>query len=160
LSEIEKREGPHELRLELPAAHSAGRLARQMLRQFAKREGVPEAAIAQLEFVAGELIDNAVDHGGGESAREEAEVENRAKVRLVLTLSEQRWTLRVGDEGGGSVEAMRARLDSEEEAPDLQDERGRGFFLLRSMVERLAVEKSRDGRGLEFEASATWTDPS
>jgi anti-sigma regulatory factor (Ser/Thr protein kinase) len=108
LSEIEKREGPHELRLELPAAHSAGRLARQMLRQFAKREGVPEAAIAQLEFVAGELIDNAVDHGGGESAREEAEVENRAKVRLVLTLSEQRWTLRVGDEGGGSVEAMRA----------------------------------------------------
>ena len=157
MSAVRSREGPHELRLELPAAHSAGRLARQMLGQFAKREGMPEDAWRQLEFVAGELIDNAVDHGGGEAARETEEVEDGARIALVLVLAETSWTLRVRDQGGGSVDAMRALLDSGGELPDLTDERGRGFFLLRSMVDKIAVEKTDDGRGLEFEASASWS---
>jgi anti-sigma regulatory factor (Ser/Thr protein kinase) len=41
--------------------------------------------------------------------------------------------------------------------PDLEDERGRGFFLLVQMVDTLSVEKSRDGLGLEFEASCSYS---
>ena len=36
--------------------------------------------------------------------------------------------------------------------PDLEDERGRGFFLLAQMVDVLAVERSDDGLGLSFRA--------
>ena len=153
MSSLRRSEGPHELRLDLPAAHSAGRMARQMLRQFALREGVPEAETERLEFVAGELLDNAVDHGGGGAAREEADLREPVRVSLVLSVESDRWIVRVGDQGGGSPEDVRPWLTPGDGVPDLEDERGRGFFLLVQMVDKLSVEKSRDGLGLEFEAS-------
>ena len=36
--------------------------------------------------------------------------------------------------------------------PDLDDERGRGFFLLAQMVDEFRVERSEDGLGLAFVA--------
>ncbi len=156
MSQIRKDEGPNELRLDLPAAHSAGRLARQMLRQFALREGVAEDDVQRLEFVAGELIDNAVDHGGGEAAREEEDLRSPVRISLILSLASDRWVVRVGDQGGGSPEEMRRLLQARDGIPDLDDERGRGFFLLVQMVDNLLVEKSRDGLGLEFEASCQY----
>ena len=156
MSSIRPSEGPHELRVDLPAAHSAGRMARQMLRQFALREGVPEKDVQRLEFVAGELLDNAVDHGGGEAAREESDLRMPVRVSLVLFVGLDRWVVRVGDQGGGSPEVARAWLAPREGIPDLEDERGRGFFLLMQMVDTLLVEKSRDGLGLEFEATCSY----
>jgi anti-sigma regulatory factor (Ser/Thr protein kinase) len=69
----ESHERPHELRLDLPAAHSAERMARSVLRRFALGEGVSKRDVDTLEFVASELLSNAVDHGGGERAMEEAD---------------------------------------------------------------------------------------
>ena len=69
-----------ELVLDLPAAHSAGRMGRQLVRQFAVREGMAETDIETLEFVTSELLSNAVDHGGGNSAMEEADLENDVPV--------------------------------------------------------------------------------
>jgi len=66
----ESREKPHELRLDLPAAHSAERLARAVMRQFVQHEGMRADQVDELEFVASELLSNAVDHGGGGSAME------------------------------------------------------------------------------------------
>ena len=142
---------PHELRLDLPAAHSAARMARQILRQFALREGVPEKEVQTLEFVAGELLGNAVDHGGGEAALEESHLESAARMTLLFASTTEHWELRVGDQGGAEPEEVSDLLaPNEDEFPDLENERGRGFFLIKAMVDELAVEKSSDGLGLEF----------
>lgn len=146
---------PHELRLDLPAAHSAERMARGVLRKFARREGVPPTEIDTLEFVAGELLTNAVDHGGGERALREEDLRSRVRMSLVLVVQPGGWTLRVGDQGGGDPDALRTRLGGGDE-PDLDDDRGRGFFLLAQMVDTLDVVTSADGKGVEFVAVRTY----
>jgi anti-sigma regulatory factor (Ser/Thr protein kinase) len=135
----------------LPAAHSAERMARSVLRRFAQGEGVPAEEIDTMEFVASELLSNAVDHGGGESAMEESDRPGDVRMSLVLSITYGGWTLEVGDQGGGDprdVEGLLSRV----QPPDLEDERGRGFFLLAGMVQDLTVERSADGRGLVFRA--------
>lgn len=148
-------ERPHELKLDLPAAHSAERMARALLRQFAQREHVPRAEIDTIEFVASELLSNAVDHGGGQSAMEESDLEGRVRMSLVLAVRPDGWTMSVGDQGGGDPGAMQARLSAPDE-PDLEDERGRGFFLLSQMLDSLNVARTQDGLGLEFVAVRTY----
>jgi anti-sigma regulatory factor (Ser/Thr protein kinase) len=147
---------PHELRLDLPCAHSASRMGRQVLRRFAERRGLPEDELGTLEFVTSELLSNAVDHGGGEAAMDEADLAHDARMQLVFVLHEKAWQLSVSDQGGGDPQELRPFLASDE-LPDLEDERGRGFYLMARMVEELAVERSADGRGLVFVARNSWT---
>ena len=148
----ESRERPHELRLDLPAAHSAERMARAVLRRFAQGEGVAAAEIEKLEFVASELLSNAVDHGGGERAMEESDRPGDVRMSVVLAITDAGWTLEVGDQGGGDPADVEGLLPGEN-PPDLEDERGRGFFLLAGMLDSLTVAKSADGRGLVFRAT-------
>ena len=143
-------EQPHELSLDLPAAHSAGRMARQLLRQFALREGLPEAEVERMEFVAGELLDNAVDHGGGGAAMDEEDLTEDVRMSVLARVAGGGWSVEVMDQGGADLEAVRELLAPRDGAPDLEDERGRGFFLIREMVDELAVAKSPDGLGLSF----------
>ncbi len=149
----------HELSLDLPAAHSAERMARTVLRQFARRESVAKTEIETLEFVASELLSNAVDHGGGERAMDEADLPRRVRMKLFVTVDANGWRMQVSDEGGGDPKDVE-RLIGQNEMPDLDDERGRGFFLLSQMLESLAVEKSADGRGLVFTAVRVYERPS
>ena len=147
----EHRDRPHELRLDLPAAHSAQRIARSLVRLFARNEGVTAEEIERIEFIASELLANAVDHGGGERAMEEEDRPGDVRMSLLLHIRPGGWELEVGDQGGGNLEEVQA-LISPEGFPDLEDERGRGFFLLTGMLDSLTVAKSEDGRGLVFKA--------
>jgi anti-sigma regulatory factor (Ser/Thr protein kinase) len=152
VSSIREEQGqPHELRLDLPAAHSAQRMARSVVRRFARSEGVPGEEIERIEFIASELLANAVDHGGGERAMEESDRPGDVRMSLVLRIKPEGWELEVGDQGGGDIAEVKALL-SKTETPDLEDERGRGFFLLAGMLDSLTVAKSEDGRGLVFRA--------
>jgi anti-sigma regulatory factor (Ser/Thr protein kinase) len=146
-----EQDRPHELKLDLPAAHSAERMARAVLRQFARRERVPGKEIETLEFVASEMLSNAVDHGGGGRAMEESQVQGGARVSLHLVVRPDGWTLSVGDQGGGDPDEVAALL-SHDDTPEADDERGRGFFLVKQMVDGLHVGRSADGLGLEFTA--------
>jgi anti-sigma regulatory factor (Ser/Thr protein kinase) len=147
----ERRDRPHELRLDLPAAHSAQRIARSLVRLFARNEGVTSEEIERIEFIASELLANAVDHGGGERAMEEEDRPGDVRMSLMLFIRPDGWELEVGDQGGGSLEEVQALIHPEG-PPDLEDERGRGFFLLLGMLDSLTVVKSEDGRGLVFKA--------
>lgn len=140
---------PQDLRLDLPAAHSAGRMARQVVGQFASEHGVGEDDIGTLELVASELLSNAVDHGGGGSAMDESDLTSDVRMKLFLRVDASGWELRVADQGGGSPSELAPYLD-DSELPDLEDERGRGFFLLIQEVDKLSVVPSEDGKGLEF----------
>ena len=61
-------------------------------------------------------------------------------------------TLRVEDQGGGEPAVVREMIEPEDGIPDLEDERGRGCFLLAQMVDALDVTTSLDGLGLALEA--------
>jgi anti-sigma regulatory factor (Ser/Thr protein kinase) len=149
-------ERPHELKLDLPAAHSAERMARSVLRQFARSEGVLEKEIETIEFVASELLSNAVDHGGGDHAMEESDLKGRVRMTLTFTVREDGWALSVGDQGGGDPSEIEPML-SDQTLPDLESDRGRGFFLLAQMLEGLAVQRSSDGLGLEITATRVYS---
>ncbi|MCP3918209.1 MAG: hypothetical protein GY711_21880 [bacterium] len=153
MNDIRRIEGDHELRLDLPAAHSAGRMARQMIKQFALAESIPETEVTTIEFVTGELVDNAVDHGGGSAAREVSDLANNVRMVVEFGLEGTCWTVRVHDQGGGDLDEVRELIEPNDGFPDLEDERGRGFFLLAQMVDTLSVHKSEDGLGLAIEAS-------
>jgi anti-sigma regulatory factor (Ser/Thr protein kinase) len=159
LRSVQRRDDKRgELVLDLPAAHSAGRMGRQLVRQFAVREGMAEAEVETLEFVTSELLSNAVDHGGGNSAMDEEDLEQDVRMSLELRISSGRWELRVGDQGGGVPADVEPYLD-DTGIPDLEDERGRGFFLLMQMVDELRVDRTADGAGLLFIAIKSYVSP-
>lgn len=142
---------PRELRLDLPAAHSAGRMASHLVREFASQGGVEGDELETLLLVASELLSNAVDHGGGGAAMDESDLDEPVRMTLAIDLWADRWQMRVGDQGGGSPEDLQRFLDPDE-LPDLDDERGRGFFLLKEMLDSISVRPSGDGKGLEIVA--------
>lgn len=146
------REHKHELSLDLPAAHRGVRVARHVVRHFARLEGVRGAEIEQLVLIVSELLANAIDHGGGTPAMTEHELEGDPRMRLSLVVGELEWRLAVSDEGGGDPARVRHALRSAQ-LPDLEDERGRGLYLMRQMVDSMEVDRSADGRGLTFRIS-------
>lgn len=143
------RDHKHELALDLPAAHRSVRVARNVVRHFARLEGVKDGEIEQLVLVVSELLANAVDHGGGTAAMNENDLVNNTRMRLALEIGAQEWRLAVSDEGGGDPARVRHALRSAQ-LPDLEDERGRGLYLMRQMVDTMEVDRSSDGRGLTF----------
>lgn len=159
-AEVQRRtDEPGTLDLDLPATHAHGRMARRVARQFVESAGLVEAERETLEFVVGELLDNAVDHGGGEAARELDDLARDVRMRLVVRVDVQpsatRWSVRVEDQGGGEPSLVREMIEPADGIPDLEDERGRGFFLLAQMVDGIDVEPSLDGKGLALEAHRT-----
>ena len=144
------------LDLDLPATHAHGRMGRRIARQFAETEGLGSDECDTLEFVVGELLDNAVDHGGGGAARRLEDLRSDVRMHLVVRVSVDdaapTWSVRVEDQGGGEPAAVRAMITPEDGIPDLEDERGRGGFLLAQMVDESDVARSGDGRGLMLEA--------
>lgn len=142
-----KDPGRRELCLDLPAVHRAVRVARSTVRRFARLEGVGERDLDTLLLVLSELLANAVDHGGGGRAMQEEDGATPVRMRALVALGEASWSVSVTDEGGGDPGPLRALVESDE-PPDLEDERGRGFFLMKELTDTLAVERSDDGRGL------------
>lgn len=142
------REHKHELSLDLPAAHRGVRVARNVVRHFARMEGVVNAEIEQLVLIISELLANAIDHGGA-PAMTEGELVGDPRMRLALIIGDTEWQLSVSDEAGGDPARVRRAIRSAQ-LPDIEDERGRGLYLLRQMVDSMEVDVSPDGRGLTF----------
>ncbi len=152
---VQSREGT--LELDLPATHAHGRMARRVATHFAEERGLEGRPLEAFQFVAGELIDNAVDHGGGAAAMSLSDLKSDVRVRMVVRVGPdagegRAWALRVDDQGGGDVGAIEGFIRPESGFPDLEDERGRGLFLLAEMVDHLEVSVSPDGKGLSLEA--------
>ncbi|HIF42006.1 MAG TPA: ATP-binding protein [Planctomycetes bacterium] len=143
-------DGAH-LRLEFVAAHAVGRLARAELREFGSQQGMTDRALETLEFVAGELIDNAIDHGGGEGAREVSDAQEGVHVDTHLHVAPDRWVLTVADSEGELDPELKSRVgEGESSALDPLGERGRGLFLLMKMVDDMDVCTREGGRGVMF----------
>lgn len=145
---MSQQEHRYELALDLPAAHRGVRVARHVVRHFARLEGVKDQEIEHLVLIVSELLANAIDHGGG-AALEEGELVGDPRMRIQLVVGAREWRLAVSDEGGGDPERVRRAIQSAK-LPDLEDERGRGLYLMRQMVDSMEVDPSEDRRGLTF----------
>jgi anti-sigma regulatory factor (Ser/Thr protein kinase) len=143
---------PEVLDMLLPAAHSAVRMARQVARKFAREAGVRGESLETMVLVVSELLANAVDHGGGKAAIEAQDLTVPVTMHLWLEASRAGWTVRVSDQGGADPAELRRHLVIND-VPDLDDERGRGFFLMLSMVDDLSIDRSDDGKGIKITAS-------
>ena len=146
------------LELDLPATHAHGRMARRVATAFAEERRLEGCKADALQLAVGELVDNAVDHGGGGAAQSLADLGTSVRVRLVVRIGDEAgagraWAVRVDDQGGGDVDALESFIRPEGGVPNLEDERGRGLFLLGQMVDHLEVGVSPDGKGLSLEAS-------
>jgi anti-sigma regulatory factor (Ser/Thr protein kinase) len=139
-----------ELSLDLPAAHRGVRVARNVLRRFGRLQGMADGDVDSLALIVSELLANVIDHGGGDAAMEEGDLETDARMQLQFELEAHRWILSVTDQGGGDPDEVRRLL---EETPALDDDRGRGLFLMRQMVDEVAVVKNANGRGLTLRAT-------
>jgi anti-sigma regulatory factor (Ser/Thr protein kinase) len=129
-----------------PEADASGGMALEKIRAVARSGGVVGGELDNLLLVAAELLSNAVDHGGGGGAVHEPGDEG-ARMRLALRVAGGSWRLEVSDEGGGDAATVR-ELIQPNGLPDLEDERGRGFFLIGQMVDEIGVQATSDGRGL------------
>lgn len=145
-------EKPRKLALELPAVHSAVRQARNVVRSFSRMCGLPDREVETLMLVASELLSNAVDHGGGGSAMDEDALQGDVRMCLRLEFVGASWSLEVDDQGEGDPAEVQELL-APDGFPDLEDERGRGFFLMAQMVDSMDVRRSADGRGLTITAA-------
>lgn len=136
-----------QLELVVPATHAAARIVRKTVTDFARLDGLASGEVEQLALVVSELLGNAVDHGGGEAAMELEDLEGDVTMHLSFELDASTWSVSVSDQGGGDAEQMASYLDPDAQIP-LDDERGRGFFLMRGMVDHMRVDPSSDGLGL------------
>ncbi|MCH2105991.1 MAG: ATP-binding protein [Planctomycetes bacterium] len=145
------RAKPGSLGVKFPASHDQGILCRRLLESHGRDVGLPEGEESVLQLVTSELLTNAIDHGGGGGARDFKDLAVDVRLHARLTVDREGWALEVTDRGGGDPEELRPFLDPDG-LPDLEDERGRGFFLLAQSVESLTVEESPAGDGLTFRA--------
>ena len=134
-----------------PASHDQGILCRRLLESHGRDEGLPEGEDSVLQLVTSELLTNAIDHGGGGGARDFKDLATDVRIKAHLTVQSSGWVLEVTDRGGGDPDDLRPFIDPEV-LPDLEDERGRGFFLLAQSVDSLTVDQSPGGDGLTFRA--------
>ena len=151
--EIESAAGEGSLQLDLPAVHAAARMARHLIRPFARAGGVRGTELDNLVLVADELLSNAVDHGAGAATPDQP---TGPRMQLVLSVHAGTWRLDVTDQGRGDPAVLR-ELIHPEGLPDLEDERGRGFFLIGQMVDRIEVEVSSAGLGLTLSVTRAVT---
>ncbi len=145
-------ESHHELRLDLPAAHRGVRVARNVLRHFARLLGEKDQEVETLTLVVSELLANVIDHGGGRAALTEAELSSDVRMQLVIVFDASGWTLTVTDQGGGDPDEIRRLIERATEA-DLESERGRGLYLLRELVDEVVVTRGVGGRGVTIRAT-------
>lgn len=136
-----------QMELDLPAVHRAVRVARDLVRRFARMEGLVDREVETLQLVVSEFLANAVDHGGGGHALSEEDLESGVRMRLGFQINGSGWRLAVSDQGAGDPDQIRKLFDTDS-PPDLEDERGRGLFLVGTMVDAVEVEKSADQKGV------------
>lgn len=137
------------LELDLPATHAAGRMARRVAHEYAATRGLQGEVLDQLVFMLGELIDNAVDHGGGGAARDVSELEGDVRVLLnVRVLGLAAWEVSVEDESDLSPLELSKLMGGDADMPGLDDDRGRGLLLLRGFADSIDVSAGTHGKGL------------
>jgi len=128
------------LRIDLatPFGRRGVRSARKAVRAVAEEWGFSEEAIREIELCFSEALQNAVDHGTGTAAVVHAESE----------FSEDGLRIVIEDPGAGqgNCERLKDVFERAEDAPPgAEEERGRGIYLIRSLMDHVSVHCMEGG---------------
>ncbi len=112
---------------------------RSFVAQFMGRVRVPEEVADEVLMAVGEVVANACRHG--------RRTNGRGKVNLRCELTELQLAVTVTDDGPGfDVDSVFV-----EGRPDLLAQGGRGFFLMRQLMDRVDVDSSAGGTTVVLE---------
>lgn len=124
--------------LKSPLSKKAVRTARKLVSSLAEEWGFPHKACQEIELCFSEAIHNALEHGSPEEA----------SVSVTLKLSDDGMRMDIKDRGAGAgdVDALKSAFKNKDETvPNLDNERGRGIFLIRSLMDRSKLKILKKG---------------
>ncbi len=117
-----------QIRLKIPCREEFAAIVRLQAEAIARRVWFSEDEIYDIITAVGEVCDNAIEHGKSEMGID---------VQYLMTLEE--FSVEVQDYGCGFDPSGRG-----EEVPDLYNERGRGIFLMKNLMDRVEIDSVAD----------------
>ena len=114
-----------------------GNIAEQIAKQLDTGNGDPDTLAYHLDLALTEAMANAIQYGSSTDAKQ--------SVRVCVSIDDKTLCLKVFDHGQGfDLQAV--------PTPDFADldERGRGIFLIRSLMDSVEYRKSDNGNVLEM----------
>lgn len=116
-----------------------GRIGENLARELDRFKGDREALAHHINVVLTEAIANAIKHG--------APPDPEQGVRVRITVSDQEICIKVYDHGHGFDLAS---VPSPEAGTDHLDDRGRGIFIIKSLMDSVEYRKTESGNVLEM----------
>jgi anti-sigma regulatory factor (Ser/Thr protein kinase) len=126
------------IKLKAPIAKRAVRAARKLISTLAEEWEFSEQACREIELCFSEALHNAMEHGssGKEAAAVKCQVDNQA---MMIEIEDQ-------GSGVGDVKALKEAFDKVNgDAPDMDNERGRGIYLIRNLMDKAQLDFTPKG---------------
>ncbi len=128
---------PPPFRLSVQGTHEAVPNARRALSRWLEGAGAGGKTLDEVGLVLTEICNNAIDHGSCGADR---------PMQVAAEISGGSLLLAVLEGNGVAAEPLRKAFEGAQHPPDVQDERGRGLFLVRAYVDDLRVDTTASGR--------------
>jgi anti-sigma regulatory factor (Ser/Thr protein kinase) len=118
--------------LSLPFGRKTVRSARKAIGVVAREWRFTDQACREIELCFSEALQNAMDHGSC----------GKGLVRILCKITDRSLKIVIEDPGAGEgdIQALQAAFESEEEVPQLENERGRGIYLIRKLMNSASME--------------------
>lgn len=124
-------------RLEIPADLNAVGAARRVINAFLEEHGLKARDLREIGLAVTEAINNAIENGA---------LTQDASIEVELRLSQKSLWLAVRGPSDKEGMAELRRALSKVGIEEMEGERGRGLFLLKSMMDQIGVKTLSGGR--------------
>ena len=131
-----KQADPKQIDLSVAGSYEAIRKARSAIADWLEEGGVGERAVSELSLVLTEICNNAVEHGTASLTK---------PMRLHAELASGELKIEIVEGSSSEVMPVVEGLMKALQPPSEAEERGRGFFLIRSYVDQVHVDTTEDG---------------
>mgnify|MGYP001612972128 FL=1 len=119
-----------------------GRIGENMAKELDRYEGDRESLAGQINMVLTEALVNAIKHANAADPTKE--------ILVRINISDKELAIRVFDSGQGfDLNTVPSPCFN----PDTPDEKGRGLFIIRSLMDSVEYKKTTEGNVLEMKKS-------
>lgn len=123
--------GPHHLRLEIAGTFEAVVAARRAIHEWMKRAAATDQALNEMALVITEICNNAVEHGSATPDE---------PMKLTAEITDGILKMEIIEKSGEAVDPIGQALLESFGPPSLEEERGRGLFLIRVYVDEFQID--------------------
>ncbi len=127
-----------QLALNTPFGKRSIRSTRKAVYTMAVEFGFSDDACREIELCMSEALQNAMEHGSGQ--------EGRVNVNCAFSSNGLQIVIEDPGAGEGDLKVLKAAFEAEiEQIPDLDNERGRGIYLIRTLMDSSKMEPRENG---------------